>query len=121
MTPASDASRVRAQRAFARLAARPGVAGRYAGELSEFQELVDAQVGQKASADDLSDVQLDRIELFVDVLRNAVNTRKQQAELQVRQWKLYERELDEVTEAVKKKRRKPSPPKAQTRAASKDS
>jgi hypothetical protein len=117
MTTAGDASRLRAQRAFARLAARPGVASRYAGELSDFQQLVDA--GQKA--DDLSDVQLDRIELFVDVLRNAVNSRKQQAELQVRQWKLYERELDEVTEAVKKKRRKPSPSKAPTRTASKDS
>jgi hypothetical protein len=118
MTTAGDASRLRAQRAFARLAARPGVASRYAGELSDFQQLVDAGLGQKA--DDLSDVQLDRIELFVDVLRNAVNSRKQQAELQVRQWKLYERELDEVTEAVKKKR-KPSPSKAPTRTASRNS
>jgi hypothetical protein len=121
MTPAGDASRVRAQRALNRLAGRAGVASRYAGELSEFQQLVDAPLGPKASADDFSDAQLDRIELFVDVLRNAVNSRKQQAELQVRQWKLYEKELDEVTEAVKKKRRKPSPSKAPARTASKDS
>ena len=106
MRAAGRANRARAQQALARLASRPEIASRYAGQLNQFQELVNAPPETKPAADELTDLQLDRVELFIEGLRGAVETRKRQVELQARQWELYERELDELSSAVGKKRTK---------------
>lgn len=98
-----DPNLMRAQRALARLTSRPGMESRYYAQLNDFQQLLAAHQ-TKAAADELSDVQLDRAELLIEGLRSEVRTRKQQAELQARNWELYERELDDLSEAVEKKR-----------------
>jgi hypothetical protein len=103
VSASADPNLLRAQRALARLATSPDAAS-YAGQVNDIQQLLDAQYTAKPTADDLSDFQLDQVELFLDGLHTAVTTRKRQAELEVRRWELYERELDELSGAVEKQR-----------------
>jgi hypothetical protein len=103
VSSSADPNLLRAQRALASLATRPDAAS-YAGQVNEIQQLLDAQYKAKMTADDLSDFQLDQVELFIEGLHTAVTTRKRQAELEARRWELYERELEEVSGAVEKQR-----------------
>jgi hypothetical protein len=105
MTITDNPNLLRAQRALAGLRSNPDFASRYANELSEYDELLTA-ASRTPKPEELSDAQLDRIELFVEGLRNEVLARKRQAELEVRSWELYEHEFDEIFEAIEEKRRR---------------
>jgi hypothetical protein len=111
---ATDLNQIQARRAVARLTSNPRIARRYSGELRELLDL--AQV--RSETDQLTDLQVERLELVVESLRAELTLRKKQAELQVRRLDLQERELDEVLDAAKKRTKaRPSQSRASQRGA----